>query len=281
MQPRRPGVQCAPGRCLGFAPTPLRGTSTEAWRHQGRPRRRTQALSVGLPRRPPSAPSCPPPPPPSARLAAQLGPMRRNACQVPRRASSRLQVQAAATARPGQCANPLRACPWPACQPAHPSYLPSGLPPPPLLGLPIIHRLGLHPNKPPPRPSSSPRLCPHAPARALGCLGASHPPSPSAKALAACRHGRGQRLNTAPSTPSGHVTPSVTEHQRGWPIRNGRHREARGSQQGMRTPRPGRALHATSCAPADHGLQSYIVRWVKVDQEQTLSWSVQPNKKSM
>jgi len=27
--------------------------------------------------------------------------------------------------------------------------------------------------------------------------------------------------------------------------------------------------------------QSYIVRWVKVDEENTLSWSVQPHKKSM
>lgn len=28
-------------------------------------------------------------------------------------------------------------------------------------------------------------------------------------------------------------------------------------------------------------LQSYIVRWVKVDEGHTISWSVQPHKKSM
>lgn len=27
--------------------------------------------------------------------------------------------------------------------------------------------------------------------------------------------------------------------------------------------------------------QSYIVRWVKVDEGHTISWSVQPHKKSM
>lgn len=32
---------------------------------------------------------------------------------------------------------------------------------------------------------------------------------------------------------------------------------------------------------ADWYMQSYIVRWVKVEEGNTLSWSVQPHKKSM
>jgi hypothetical protein len=38
-----------------------------------------------------------------------------------------------------------------------------------------------------------------------------------------------------------------------------------------------------SCRAANVSLaaQSYIVRWVKVDEGHTISWSIQPHKKSM
>lgn len=61
---------------------------------------------------------------------------------------------------------------------------------------------------------------------------------------------------------------------------HGRHRAARDSQQGMSRTRgacrlPQRPLTLFFLA------QSYIVRWVKVDEGHTISWSLQPHKKSM